>query len=338
MPAQPIGLAVFGAGRIGTVHAHNAANLPDVKLVGVADIDRAAAQRLVDTTNAGRVDSAAAFLTDPSVSGVVIATPTASHAALIEQAAAFDKHVLCEKPISLDLATTQAAIARAQRAKIILQVGFQRRFDAQFQFARRSVESGELGTPRFLRLVGRDHRMPSLDYLRTSGGQFKDQMIHEFDLARWLMAPAFVVEVFAAGSAVIEPALAQFGDADTTVAVLRFNSGALGIIDGSREAVYGYDVRGEIVGSKGMVLFGDERLTSGKVLDTSAATAEVESFVERFEVAYRAELADFVDAIAGERAPRVGGSDALDALRLAEAATRSFQEHRPITLSETIDG
>ncbi len=338
MPAQPIGLAVFGAGRIGTVHARNAANLANVKLVGVADIDRAAAQRLVEAAKAGRIDSSAALLTDPSVSGVVIATPTASHAALIEQAAASGKHVLCEKPISLDLATTEAAIAGAERANIILQVGFQRRFDAQFQFARRSVESGELGSPRFLRLVGRDHRMPSLDYLRTSGGQFKDQMIHEFDLARWLMAPASVIEVFAAGSALIEPALAQFGDADTTVAVLRFNSGALAVIDGSREAAYGYDVRGEMVGSKGMVLFGDERLTSGKLLDGSAATAEVESFVERFEVAYKAELADFVDAIAGARAPRVGGGDALEALRLAEAATRSFQEHRPIKLSERTDG
>lgn len=338
MRAQPIGLAVFGAGRIGAVHATNASRLAGVTLVGVADIDHAAAQRLTDKTKTGRVADTAAFLSDPSVSGIVIATPTASHAALIEQAAAAGKHVLCEKPISLDIATTQAAIARAERAKIILQVGFQRRFDAQFQFARRCVESGELGSPRFLRLVGRDHRVPSLDYLRTSGGQFKDQMIHEFDLARWLMAPAFVTEVFAAGSAVIEPALAQFGDADTTVALLRFNTGALGIVDGSREAVYGYDVRGEILGSKGMVLVGEERLVNGTFLDASAVPAQAESFIERFEGAYRAELADFVDAIAGARAPRVGGSDALEALRLAVAATRSFQERRLITLAETADG
>lgn len=334
MPSEPIGLAVFGAGRIGAVHVRNAATLPGARLVGVADIDHAAAQRLVARHGTGRVDDAVAFLRDPSVAGIVIATPTDSHAELIAQAAAAGKHILCEKPISLDVATSLSAIGAAERARVILQVGFQRRFDPEFQRARRAVESGELGKPRFLRLVGRDHHVPSLDYLRTSGGQFKDQMIHEFDLARWLLAPAHVSEVFAAGSTVIEPALQEFGDADTTVALLRFDTGALGIIDGSREAVYGYDVRAEILGSKGLMLVGGERLRNGALLDASAATSAVESFIERFEQAYRAELEDFVDAIATGRAALVGGSDALEALRLAIAATQSFQLGRPVALAE----
>jgi myo-inositol 2-dehydrogenase / D-chiro-inositol 1-dehydrogenase len=338
MPREPVGLAVFGAGRIGAVHVRNAATLPHVELIGVADIDAEAARRLVGAAGKGRVDDVAAFLRDPRVAGVIVATPTASHVDLIEMAAAAGRHILCEKPISLDITTTVAAIASTERSDIILQVGFQRRFDEQFLRARRAVESGELGFPRLLRLVGRDHRVPSLAYLRTSGGQFKDQMIHEFDLARWLMAPATVTEVYAAGSVIIEPELSEFGDADTTAAILRFDSGALAIIDGSREAVYGYDVRGELLGSKGMILVGHERLRSGQVLDASTSTPEAESFIERFDLAYRAELADFVDAISKNRSPLVSGKDALEALRIAEAATRSFLERRPFRIAEVIDG
>jgi myo-inositol 2-dehydrogenase / D-chiro-inositol 1-dehydrogenase len=338
MRREPVGLAVFGAGRIGAVHVRNAATLAHVALIGVADIDGEAARRLVDKAGKGRVDDVAAFLRDPSVAGVIVATPTASHVDLIELAAAAGKQILCEKPISLDIATTVAAIASAARSDSILQVGFQRRFDEQFLRARSAVESGELGFPRFLRLVGRDHRVPSLAYLKTSGGQFKDQMIHEFDLARWLMAPANVTEVYAVGSTIIEPKLAEFGDADTTAAVLRFDSGALAIIDGSREAVYGYDVRGELHGSKGMVLVGHERLLSGQMLDARTLTPDADSFIERFDLAYRAELADFVDAIAGHRSPRVSGEDALEALRIAEAATRSFRERRPFRMAEVIGG
>jgi myo-inositol 2-dehydrogenase / D-chiro-inositol 1-dehydrogenase len=163
-------------------------------------------------------------------------------------------------------------------------------------------------------------------------------MIHEFDLAAWFFAPARVLEIYAAGSAIIDPALSGFGDADTTVASLRFDSGALGSIDGAREALYGYDVRAELVGSKGMFLAGYERLPNGKVLDAAALTPDVESFAERFADAYRAELASFLDTLGRGGEPAVGGADALEALRLATAATRSFQEGRPVLLSEIPNG
>lgn len=337
MPAEPVGLAVFGAGRIGGVHAANAATLPGARLVGIADMDSPAAERQV-RKHGGRVDTIPSFLADERVQAVVIATPTESHAELIIQAAAAGKHTFCEKPISLDIAATRAAMAAADRAGIILQVGFQRRFDDAFLQARRSVESGDLGSPRFMRLVGRDHRVPPLAYLRTSGGQFKDQMIHEFDLASWLFEPARVVEVYATGSAIVDPALHEFGDADTTIAALRFDTGALGVIDGSREAVYGYDVRAELVGSKGMIVVGHEHVVNGRLLDAASATPELESFAERFEHAYRAELAGFLEAVSRGGRPAVGGSDALEALRLASAATRSFQQRRPVKLSEIADG
>jgi myo-inositol 2-dehydrogenase/D-chiro-inositol 1-dehydrogenase len=337
MPEAPTALAVFGAGRIGAVHAGNAATLPNVKLAGVADIDREAARRLA-SAHGTRVDEVAALLADPAIAGVVIATPTGSHPSLIEQAARAGKHVFVEKPVSLDIAETVAATAVAHAAGVILQVGFQRRFDDEFLLARKAVESGDLGSPRFLRLVGRDHRVPPIGYLRTSGGQFKDQMIHEFDLAAWLFRPARIVEVYAVGSTIVEPALRTFGDADTTVAVLRYDSGALGVIDGSREAAYGYDVRAELVGSNGMILVGGGHLADDKLLGESAATPESESFVERFAAAYRAELADFAEAIRRSRSPRVGGADALEALRLASAATTSFREGRLVALRELGDG
>jgi myo-inositol 2-dehydrogenase/D-chiro-inositol 1-dehydrogenase len=338
MSGSPIGIAVFGAGRIGAVHVRSVAREhPGVMLVGVADVDRNAAQRLVDEVQTGRVDEIQSFLDDPAVQGVIIATPTDSHSDLILRTASAGKHILCEKPISRRLAETKAADIGARRAGVILQVGFQRRFDPAFSRARDLVASGDLGQPRFLRLVGRDHRMPAIAYLRTSGGQFADQMVHEFDLARWLLSPLEIDEVYATGSALIEPALAEFGDVDTSMVVFRYASGALGIIDGSREAVYGYDVRGEIQGSKGMVIVGHERLDNGVLLDARFATPDVESFIERFADAYRAEVRDFAAAIREQREPRVGARDALEALRIALAADRSLRERRPVKLAEVTD-
>jgi myo-inositol 2-dehydrogenase / D-chiro-inositol 1-dehydrogenase len=338
VPASSIGLAVFGAGRIGAVHVRNVArHVPGAHLVGISDIDRTAAQRLADSSGVDCVADAGTLLADPAVQGVIIATPTDTHAALIAQAADAGKHILCEKPISLSLSATRTAIDSAQKAAVILQVGFQRRFDEEFMRARRLVEEGAIGAPRYLRLVGRDHRMPSTAYLRTSGGQFKDQMVHEFDLARWLLAPIAIEEVYATGSALIDPKVAEFGDVDTSLVVLRFSNGALGVIDDSREAIYGYDVRGELHGSKGMVLVGQAKLRNGELLDARHATADVDSFIERFAEAYRAEVADFVSAIREQRAPRVSAHDALEAMRIAVAADRSFRLRRPVAMLEVTD-
>ena len=337
MAAPPVGLAVLGAGRIGAVHIRNAASLaPKARLVAVADLDRAAARRAAAEAGVAATDPASA-LADPAVQAVVIATPTPTHAELIAQAAAAGKHILCEKPISPSLAQTRTAMQAAARTGVILQVGYQRRFDAEFARARSAVAAGELGKIRFVRLVGRDHRVPSLEYLRGSGGQFKDQMVHEFDLARWLLAPDRIEEVYATGSALVDAAIAGFDDVDTSLVVLRFASGAMGAIDDSREAIYGYDVRGELHGSGGLMLVGQQRLHNGSVLGAAAATPDVDSFIERFAQAYRAELEDFVEAIVDKRAPRVGGNDDLEAMRLAIAADRSFRLRRPVRLAEVAD-
>src|SRR5579872_3532297 len=234
MTSSTIGLAVIGAGRIGAVHVRSVArHVPGAELVGISDVDLPAAQRLADDVGIGRVADVQSFLDDPAVRGVIIATPTDTHAGLIDRALQAGKHILCEKPISLRIAETNAADIAARSAGVVLQVGFQRRFDPEFSRARSIVQNGELGHARFLRLVGRDHRVPSLAYLRTSGGQFTDQMVHEFDLARWLLSPLEVEEVYATGSALIAPALGDFGDVDTSVVVLRFSGGVIGVIDNS---------------------------------------------------------------------------------------------------------
>jgi myo-inositol 2-dehydrogenase/D-chiro-inositol 1-dehydrogenase len=327
----PIGIAVFGAGRIGAVHARNIACHENARLAGIADIDRAASAALAAVT-AGRVDTVENFLADPGVDAVAIATPTGTHVELIRQAAAAKKHIFCEKPISMDVRTTIEAAEAARKAGVILQIGFQRRFDRDFLRAREAIDSGELGEVRYMRLVGRDRTLPPIEYLRTSGGQYKDQMIHDFDAARWFMQPQEVHEVQATGSALADPRVAEAGDVDTAVACLRFSNGAIAVVEAAREAAYGYDTRTELHGSRGLLLNGYEGFKNGQILDASLLSQHNDSFVTRFADAYRLEIDDFIDAVQSGRAPRVGAGDALQALRIAIAADRSWHSGRAVKL------
>lgn len=336
---SPIGLGVIGTGRIGAVHVRNIArSVQGARLIAIADADPAVAKRLADEVSSACVADIDGILSDAAIQGVIIATPTETHADLVAKSARAGKHVLCEKPISLQLDATRAAIAAAQQAGIILQVGFQRRFDGRFASAKAMIDNGELGALRFVRLVGRDHRMPSVEYLRTSGGQFRDQMIHEFDTARWLMSPRTVVDVYATGSALIDPELDEFHDVDTSLACLRFDDGTLAVIDSSRETTYGYDARAEIHGSKAMALVGYERFAGVRLADAAVVSPDVDTFIERFAQAYRDEVADFAAAIRERRSPRVGGNDALEALRVALAADRSLRERRAVRITDVTDG
>ncbi len=332
--SQPrVRIAVFGAGRIGVVHAQNVAN-SEAELVGIADIDTVAAQRVLKRIGHGRVDTVEQFLSDPGIDAVLIATPTDTHADLIVQAAAAKKAIFCEKPISLDVAETVRAIEACERAGVALQIGFQRRYDVALRNARDAIASGKLGEVRYLRLVGRDSALPPISYIRTSGGQFKDQMVHDFDAARWLLAPLEVREVFATGSALVDPAVAEAGDVDTAVAVLRFTNGTIAVVEASRQAAYGYDARSEIHGSQGMMLSGYEELPSGVLLDSSRLGRHNDSFIARFRDAYRAEIEDFVRVVRERGTPRVTGSDALGALRIAIAADRSRATGCAVPLGE----
>src|SRR5918912_3206399 len=253
--SKRVRLGVVGLGRIGGLHADNlAGRVSSIELVRVVDIEpelaRAAGERL-------RVDWSTSYddlLSDPSLDGVVVATPTPTHAAMVEQAVAASKHVFCEKPISLDLPSTERALAAARAAGIAFQVGFQRRFDPDHAAAAARIAAGELGDVYLFRTTLRDMRPPAIDYIRGSGGFFVDVTIHDLDAARWLAGE--VEEVTAFGAALSDPAFAEVGDVDNAVVALRFAGGALGVIDESRVAGYGYESSTEVVGSRATVRIG----------------------------------------------------------------------------------
>ncbi len=331
---MPVKIVVFGAGRMGSAHARTVARSARAELAGVADVDRAAAERVVSDLRMGEVRTTEAFLDDPRVDAVVIATSSPTHADLIVQAARAGKQIFCEKPISLDIDTTVRAIRACEDAGVMLQIGFQRRFDRDFLNARAAIDADKIGEIRFARLVSRDRTLPPMAYIPTSGGQFRDQMIHDLDAVRWLLAPAEVEEVTATGSAAIAPQIGQAGDVDTAVAVLRFSGGAIAVTDVSREAVYGYDVRTEIHGARGMLLLGGDGMQNGRILDASFAKPQTDSFLTRFSDAYRAEIEGFIEVVAARGRPRVDGRDALQALRIAIAADRSWRTGCTVKLSD----
>ncbi len=320
---------------MGSVHARNIA-ASNALLAGIADVDDAAATRLAESldTHTGSIED---FLRDPRVNAVVITTPSGTHAQLIERCAQAGKHIFCEKPISLDVSTTVGATDACKRAGIVLQIGFQRRFDRHFVQAHEAIARGEVGEMRFLRLVSRDRALPPISYIPTSGGQFRDQMVHDFDAARWLLAPAHVEDVTATGTAA-NGAIAQAGDVDTSVAVLRFSNGAVAVLDVTREAAYGYDVRIEVLGSRGMLLAGADGMPQGHVLDASFAAPLTDSFITRFADAYREEIREFVSVLENGGDVRAGGDDALQALRLAIAADRSREDGRTVRLADVEGG
>lgn len=336
MSQRPVGFAVFGAGRIGALHAYNVArHTPGAQLIGVADVDPAAAQRAIRATEQGRATTDyRTLLEDPAVSAVIIATPTDSHAMLMVEAANHGKHVLCEKPVAQTLAATCAAMEAVAASGVLVQVGFNRRFDPDFAQAHAAIRRGDIGDPWIVRLVGRDPRIAPISYLKLSGGQFKDQAIHEYDMARWL-AGCEVDEVSAIGSVLVDPELRELGDVDTSITTLRYVSGALGMIDSCRKAVHGYDVRAEVHGSEGTLFIGGQGNPGVTIFGPDqAAQEQVAFFIDRFADAFRAELVHFVSCIQTGEPPCVGVADGYAALQIAVAAGRSLHERRPVRIGE----
>ena len=327
---DPLRIGVVGLGRLGRVHAANIKNhTRALELVCVSDsvetIARTAGEQL-DVRWSIRLED---LLGDPELDAVLIATPTPFHARMIEQAAAAGKHIFCEKPIADDVTSAERAIKAAQQANVQLQIGFHRRFDPDWMAAMRRIESGELGQIYFFRSTLRDMQPPSLEFLRDSGGLFFDMMIHDFDVARWMVGE--VVEITACGTVVSDPRIGDFGDIDQGIAVLRFANGALGAIDASRSAGYGYECSTEIVGSRATVRIGQGHHFNIEWLTPGAATRDYSSdFLERFPRAYLLELEDFAAAIQSGRQVRPNGRDGLGALLLAATAERSRRENRPI--------
>ena len=326
-------VGVLGAGRIGATHVANLAGLPDVE-VAVFDPDAAAVERSVAGSGARLLPDREGVLAEADA--LVIATPTANHPDDLAAGAAAGLPMLCEKPISLDVSSTAAALQVVEDAGVELQVGFMRRFDAGFVEMRRLVESGDLGDVYLVRAASHDHVPPHESYLDRSGSVYRDMHIHDFDAVRWLTGRD-VVEVYAAGSVLVDEMFRRHGDVDVTALVLVLEGGVLGSITGARANPLGYDHRTEVIGSSDAVCAGWTERTPLRSADPGGPPAPVDAypaFPDRFGPAYRSEVEAFVALCRGAGENRAPGRTALEALRIAVAADRSLAQHRPVAVGE----
>jgi myo-inositol 2-dehydrogenase/D-chiro-inositol 1-dehydrogenase len=332
-----IHFGVIGCGRIGSIHAENlATRIPSAELLALADVALPGAQDLADRLHAEKVSSDyRELLTRPNIDAVVICSSTDTHSQIIQEAAAAGKHVFCEKPVDYDLARIDAALAAVHKAGVKLQVGFNRRFDPSFAKVRELVASGALGQPHVIRITSRDPAPPPLDYIKVSGGLFLDMTIHDFDMVRFLSGSE-AEDIYAIGDALIDPAIGKAGDIDTAIITLRLKNGALATIDNSRRAVYGYDQRIEVFGSKGSASAGNRTPDAHLLLDESGAhqAKPLHFFLERYAEAYVIEMRAFVQALLEDQDPPVTGLDGLQPVVMGLAALRSLREGRPVKMCE----
>ena len=327
-------IGLLGCGRIGRVHAAGIAAHPGSTLSAVSDIHAPAAEALGGPFGAS-VRSSEAIIADDAIDAVLVATSTDTHAGLIEAAVAAGKAVLCEKPVDLDLARARACLDAVAGSDRPVMIAHNRRFDPSFAALRVALEAGEIGAPEMLAVTSFDPGPPPLDYVRVSGGLFRDMMIHDFDMARFLMGGA-PERVHAVGSSLVDPAIGAAGDVDTAVVTLSYADGRMAVIRNSRRAAYGYDQRAEVLGSRGMLEVRNVPETSVVRSTANGVTGAkpVHFFLERYHAAYRAEWDAFVRAVTDGAPMPVTLEDGIAALAVAEAATRSAAEGRPVALSE----
>lgn len=328
-------LGIIGVGEIGTVHATNIArDIPEAELAAVADIRLEKARECARSLGVAKSYSRPEeLLADRDIEAVLICTTPDSHAQILMAAAAARKHIFCEKPLGLEPVEAEKALAQAQAEGVLLQVGFNRRFDASFRRIKAHIDAGMIGTPHSVHIISRDPEPPGKEYYLLSGGILLDMTIHDFDMARYLIGDE-VVEVYVAGSTLIAPWLAEHGDADTFAAILKFSRGAVGIISNSCRAVFGYDQRVEVFGERGMAS------TTNPLPDATTVVNEqgqctpplLHFFTERYRASYVEELRAFVAAVANGTTPVVTGRDGLIGIQIATAARQSFRTGAPVRL------
>jgi myo-inositol 2-dehydrogenase/D-chiro-inositol 1-dehydrogenase len=328
-----INISVFGAGRIGQLHAANVAANSRAKLVSIVDINEAAAASLAGKYGA-RAETGVDTALGADVDAVIIGAPTTLHVDLILASARRGKAVFCEKPIDLDISRVNACLEEVSKTGVPFGVGFNRRFDPTIRKMKAALDRGDIGNPEIIVITSRDPAPPPIDYIRTSGGYFRDSTIHDLDLARWLMNEE-VVEVSAFGSNLVDEAIREAGDFDTAATTLRSKTGKLCLINNSRRAVYGFDQRVEVFGSKGM-LQTTNQVETGLLRWSNDGTAQQDRlklfFLERYADSFRIELDDFLNAVSEGRQPSVTGEDGRKALILADAAQKSAESGKAIRL------
>lgn len=332
-------IGVIGAGRIGKVHAATLIqNVPQAEVLAIADVQIESARELAEKFGIAIItDNYKEIINNPSIEAVVICSPTDTHAQYIIEAAQAGKHIFCEKPVDLTLDAIKQAIAAADKAGVKLMVGFNRRFDPNFHKIQEMVKSGKIGEPHILKITSRDPAPPPAEYSAVSGGMFLDMTIHDFDMARYIVGSE-VTEVYTKATVLVDPEIGKAGDVDTAIITLTFANGAIGVIDNSRKAVYGYDQRVEIFGSLGMVNVDNNYPENHRyyTVDGVHKTLPLNFFMDRYLEAYANEMKVFCDAVSYNTELPVSGYDGLMSVAIALAAKKSYLEGRPVMMSEIL--
>ena len=329
---------VIGAGRMGKIHVENILrNIPDLKLKVVADINiddqmrkwaqKIGVPRLIIDANE--------IFNDHEIDVVIIASSTDTHIKFIRKAAKAKKDVFCEKPIDTDLKRIKETLKIVNEEGIKLMIGFNRRFDKNFKRIKEIVKSGQIGDPHIIKVTARDPATPPIEYVKTSGGMFIDMTIHDWDMVSF-QAGSEVDEVYASGAVLIDPEIGKAGDIDTAAIILKLKNGAIGMIDNSRQAVYGYDQRVEVFGSKGCAIAGNDPSNTVRIYTAEKIHEDNMPyfFLERYMESYAAELQHFIDCVRDNREPSPNGDDGYQTVLVGKAVQKSYEENRPVKISE----
>ena len=331
---------IIGAGRIGKLHAENLTyNIPNAEVVAIADVNLNAAQETAQNLGIPQVsDQYKDIISNVNVDVVAICSPTDLHAQQIIESAEAGKHIFCEKPIALSIDKIQEANEAVKQNGVKLMVGFNRRFDANFAKIQQTVAAHKTGSVHIVKITSRDPAPPPVEYVKRSGGLFLDMMIHDFDMSRYVSGSE-VEEVYATGNVLVDPKIGEAGDIDTAIVQLKFKNGALGVIDNSRQAVYGYDQRVEVFGNNGMVLVDNNKPDAHRFLGAEGETGSLPLyfFLERYAQSYINEMNAFIKSILEDSSSPVTGQDGLMAVVIGLAANKSLKENRPVKTSEILE-
>ncbi|ARU65602.1 inositol 2-dehydrogenase [Histophilus somni] len=333
-----IKVGIIGAGRIGRVHSESITKyVKGAEIKAISDVR--VTEELKEWAKGMGIPNVyedyKLILQDAEIDAVLVCSSTNTHAPISIEAARAGKHIFCEKPIDADVDRIQQVLAEVEKAGVKFQVGFNRRFDHNFKAIKNAVVNGDIGEPHVIRVTSRDPDAPPIEYVKVSGGMLFDMTIHDFDMVRYLSGSE-VTEVYAAGGVLVDPKIGEAGDIDTAVITLKLANGAIAVIDNSRKAVYGYDQRAEVFGSKGAIQTANDTPSTAILSNVNGVIAEKPKyfFLERYMQSFADEMACFVDSVVNDKPTLVNGTDGLQPVLIAIAAKKSLDEGRPVKMSE----